>query len=154
MAENREEVKEIPEESSVHSLYENIRQVLLKARKTVIRSVNAAMIGAYFEVGRLIVEEELHGRSRAEYGKQTLEQLSKRLQEEFGRGFSRPNLQNMKQFYLAFRNCQTLSNKLSWSHYLLLTRVEDELGWSHNSEAGELEKRIAENVVMIQERKL
>src|SRR5665648_971184 len=109
-------------DNSTPILYDQIRQVLLDAQSSVSRAVNAAMVHAYFEVGRLIVEDEQHGEARAEYGKETLAHLSKRLTLEFGRGFSRQNLQNMKQFYLSFQNCHTLSGKLSWSHYILLMR--------------------------------
>ncbi len=107
-------------------LYGQIRQVLLEAQSGVSRAVNTAMVHAYFEIGRLIVEDEQHGEVRAEYGKETLAQLSKRLAAEFGRGFSRQNLQNMKQFFLGFQNCQTLSGKLSWSHYSLIMRIDNE----------------------------
>ena len=112
--------------NSTQILYDQIRQVLLDAQRSVSHAVNTAMVHAYFEVGRLIVEDEQHGEGRAEYGKETLTHLSKRLTLEFGRGFSRQNLQNMKQFYLCFQNCHTLSGKLSWSHYILLMRLDDE----------------------------
>lgn len=107
-------------------LYQKIREILLVARGSVIQSINSAMVRAYFGIGKLIVENEQQGEKRAEYGKETLENLAARLTEEFGKGFSRPNLQNMKQFYLCFKNCQTLSSKLSWSQYLILTRVDNE----------------------------
>ncbi|MEA1868899.1 MAG: DUF1016 N-terminal domain-containing protein [Euryarchaeota archaeon] len=107
-------------------LYDQIRRVLLEAQSSVSRAVNMVMVHAYFEIGHLIVEDEQHGRARAEYGEETLKILSERLTVEFGRGFSRQNLQNMKQFYQSFQNCQTLSGKLSWSHYTLLMRLDDE----------------------------
>lgn len=107
-------------------LHGQIRRVLLEAQSSVSRAVNTAMVHAYFEIGRLIVEDEQHGKARAEYGGETLKMLSERLTVEFGRGFSRQNLQNMKQFYMSFQNCQTLSSKLSWSHYTLLMRLDDE----------------------------
>ncbi|MBW6470581.1 MAG: DUF1016 family protein, partial [Methanosarcinaceae archaeon] len=113
-------------DNSTPILYDQIRRVLLDAQRNVSHAVNTAMVYAYFEVGRLIVEDEQHGEARAEYGKETLTHLSKRLNSEFGRGFSRQNLQNMKQFYLCFQNCHTLSGKLSWSHYILLMRLDDE----------------------------
>ena len=112
--------------NSTQILYDQIRRVLLDSQRNVSHVVNTAMVHAYFEVGRLIVEDEQHGEARAEYGKETLAHLSKRLTSEFGRGFSRQNLQNMKQFYLCFQNCHTLSGKLSWSHYILLMRLDDE----------------------------
>lgn len=112
--------------NSTQILYDQIRQVLFDAQRSVSHAVNTAMVHAYFEVGRLIVEDEQHGEARAEYGKETLMDLSKRLTLEFGKGFSRQNLQNMKQFYISFQNCQTLSGKLSWSHYTLVMRLENE----------------------------
>ena len=115
-----------PAGNSSQILYDQIRRVLLDSQRNVSHAVNTAMVHAYFEVGRLIVEHEQHGETRAEYGKETLTHLSKRLTSEFGRGFSRQNLQNMKQFYLCFQNCHTLSGKLSWSHYILLMRLDDE----------------------------
>jgi predicted nuclease of restriction endonuclease-like (RecB) superfamily len=112
--------------NSTQILYDQIRRVLLDSQRNVSHAVNTAMVHAYFEVGRLIVEDEQHSEARAEYGKETLTHLSKRLTSEFGRGFSGQNLQNMKQFYLCFQNCHTLSGKLSWSHYILLMRLDDE----------------------------
>lgn len=107
-------------------LYDQIRRVLLEAQSSVSRAVNMAMVHAYFEIGRLIVEDEQHGKARAEYGEETLKMLSERLAAEFGRGFSMRNLRNMRTFYLTFRNRQTLSARLSWSHYTLLMRLDDE----------------------------
>lgn len=108
------------------SLYSQIRQILLDAQNTVARAVNLVMVQAYFEIGRLIVEEEQHGETRARYGEETLAALSRRLKAEFGDGFSVRNLRNMRTFYVTFKNRQTLSAKLSWSHYLLLMRLDDE----------------------------
>lgn len=101
-------------DNSTPILYDQIRRVLLDAERNVSHAVNTAMVYAYFEVGRLIVDDEQHGEVRAEYGKEILIHLSKRLTSEFGRVFSRQNLQNMKPFYLCFQNCHTLSGKLSW----------------------------------------
>ena len=106
-------------------LYDQVRQVLLEAQSSVSRAVNTAMVHAYFEIGRLIVEDEQHGEARAEYGEETLKALSKNLKADFGKGFSVRNLRNMRSFYLAFENRQTLSAKLSWSHYILLMRIDN-----------------------------
>lgn len=106
-------------------LYDQIRQVLLEAQSSVFRAVNTAMVHAYFEIGRLIVEDEQHGEARAEYGEETLKALSKNLKADFGKGFSVRNLRNMRSFYLAFEKRQTLSAKLSWSHYILLMRIDN-----------------------------
>jgi len=107
-------------------LYGRIRRVLLEAQSSVSHAVNTAMVHAYFEIGHLIVEDEQHGKARAGYGEETLKMLSERLMAEFGRGFSMRNLRNMRTFYLTFRNRQTLSARLSWSHYTLLMRLDDE----------------------------
>lgn len=112
--------------NSTQILYDQIRQVLLDAQRSVSHAVNTAMVHAYFEVGRLIVEDEQHGEARAEYGEETLMALSRKLLTEFGKGFSVRNLRNMRAFYTAFKNRQTLSAKLSWSHYNLLMRLENE----------------------------
>ena len=78
-------------------LHDQIRRVLLEAQSSVPRAVNTAMVHAYFEIGRLIVEDEQHGHARAEYGEKTLVLLSDRLTAEFGRGFFRQNLQSVDQ---------------------------------------------------------
>lgn len=107
------------------SMMEEIKQVLLKARINVATQVNTELLSAYWNIGRIIVEHEQGSNDRAAYGKQTLKQLSKDLTEEFGKGFSRSNLQNMRQLYLAYPKCQTLSGKLSWSHYCELLSISD-----------------------------
>ena len=112
--------------NSTQILYDQIRQVLLDAQRSVSHAVNTAMVHAYFEVGRLIVEDEQQGKARARYGEETLIALSGNLITEFGRGFSVRNLRNMRIFYITFKNRQTLSAKLSWSHYILLMRLDDE----------------------------
>jgi predicted nuclease of restriction endonuclease-like (RecB) superfamily len=123
-----------------NDFYCRISDVLKLARIQVIKTVNSTMVETYFEIGRLIIEEEQNGSMRAEYGKQILKELSARLTNEFGLGFSVTNLQQMKNFYSIYRKQQTVSVKsdskgiqasrnfsLSWSHYLKLMRIEDEL---------------------------
>lgn len=107
-----------------NSLYTAIAGVIQQARQHVKQAVNQHMVQAYWEIGRLIVEQEQQGQERAEYGKQQLRQLSKRLQNDFGRGFDITNLRNMRRFYLAFPIRETLSLELSWSHYNVLARIE------------------------------
>ena len=86
----------------LNSLYGEIRTVLEEARHSAYRAVNFAMVQAYWRVGCLIVENEQAGQERAEYGKAVLEQLSRRLTREFGKGYSVQALRNMRQFYLIF----------------------------------------------------
>ena len=83
------------------------------------------MLSTYWNIGEIIVKYEQKNNDRAEYGKQTLKEISKTLTEEFGKGFSRSNLQNMRAFYLNYEKCQTLSGKLSWSHYCELLCISD-----------------------------
>lgn len=102
-----------------------IREIMNTARYNVAREVNNEQLRAYWNIGRVIVEHEQNNKERAEYGKQTLKQLSRVLSKEFGKGFSRSNLQNMRSFFLSYPNCQTLSGKLSWSHYCELLIIAD-----------------------------
>lgn len=114
-------------------------QLLHSARQQVVKQVNLTMVQTYFEIGKMIVEEEQGGKDRAEYGKHLLTGLSKALTDEFGRGFSITNIQQMRNFYLSYQKQQTLSANfeneiqqtvsanftLSWSHYLKLMRIDD-----------------------------
>lgn len=138
--------KEIPQ----NNLIEKISELLKNARNSVISTVNQTMVFTYYEIGRMIVEEEQRGKERAEYGKQTLKELSARLTKDFGKGFSVENLDRMRYFYKIYSprissTLLTISEKsrtasdefekrqalsanfnLSWSHYLKLMRIDDE----------------------------
>jgi hypothetical protein len=104
-------------------VYEEIRAALTGARASVVVAVNTAMVNVYHEIGRQIAEAV---GERAEYGRNLLVYLSERLTAEFGKGFTVRNLQQMRQFYTTFPNTHTLRAELSWSHYRLLMRVDDE----------------------------
>jgi len=112
--------------SSSNSLYTQVSELIQEARKQVVSQVNTALLATYWNVGRLIVEDEQNSEHRAEYGKQVLKELSKRLTEAFGKGFSRANLQWMRLLYIKYPICQTLSSKLSWSHYCELLSISDD----------------------------
>jgi len=90
------------QETDKNKLFDNIKVLLTEARRFVVRNINQTMVYTYFEIGRMIVEDEQKGEYRAEYGKQILVELSVRLKKEFGRGFSVDNLQNMRNFFLCF----------------------------------------------------
>ncbi|HHJ8739302.1 TPA: YhcG family protein [Streptococcus pyogenes] len=107
-------------------VYSSIKELMDNARNNVAREVNNILIQTYWEIGRIIVEDEQGNSDRAEYGKQLVTDLSKRLTKEYGKGFSRSNLQNMRNFYLSYPICQTVSGKLSWSHYCELLSISDE----------------------------
>ncbi len=105
--------------------YEQIRSILETARNQAYSAANSAMVQAYWSIGKSIVEQQ--GKSeRAEYGRQLLQELSKQLTHDFGKGFTASNLRNMRQFYLTFPNCYALRSNLSWTHYRMLMRVENE----------------------------
>jgi predicted nuclease of restriction endonuclease-like (RecB) superfamily len=110
----------------MNSLVSEIKGVLQAARQNVAHQVNDALLNAYWNIGRIIVEYEQDSKSRAEYGTQTLKALAKTLTAEFGKGFSRSNLQNMRALYLTYQKRQTVSGKLSWSHYCELLSITDE----------------------------
>lgn len=108
------------------TLYQNVKDILINARHNAYRAVNFIMVEAYWNVGRLIVEEEQKGKQKANYGAYLLRDLSARLTEDMGEGFSEQSLRNMRQFYILFPIRSTLWSELSWSHYKLLIRVENE----------------------------
>ena len=103
----------------------DIRVLLNHARRNVAHAVNSAMVQTYWHIGRIIVEHEQNGNTRAEYGKQQLATLSENLGKEFGKGFDITNLRNMRRFYQAFPIQETLSLELGWSHYCKIIRLED-----------------------------
>ena len=133
----------------VNPLYSHIRKLLISARQAAVCNVNALQVLTNFEIGRLIVEHEQKGAKRAEYGEQILKELSKRLTNEFGRGYSWSNLNHKRRFYLEYNErmqqntndkllpdnlssiLQTLSAKsyapfpLSWSHYVFLMGINN-----------------------------
>jgi predicted nuclease of restriction endonuclease-like (RecB) superfamily len=104
--------------------YERIRAILTEARNRAYQAINAAMVLAYWEIGRAIVEEEQRGKERADYGKRLLADLSRRLKSEFGKGFDPSNLSMMRAFYLGYPNFDAVRQELSWTHYRLLLRVD------------------------------
>ena len=132
------------------TLYKNIKTLVHASRREVLQIINTRIVETYFNVGKLIVEYQQQGKPRAAYAAKTLTNLSTKLTKEFGKGFSIDNLENMRKFYLAYRisetpsrkylskyasqNSETLSRKssrkpafkLSWSHYILLLRIENE----------------------------
>lgn len=92
------------------ALFSQVVELLQNARQQVLRTVNSTMVYTYFEIGRMIVEEEQNGKDRAEYGKQLLKGLSEQLTNEFGKGFSVDNLQNMRKLYLIYSISETVSS--------------------------------------------
>ncbi|MFV0269928.1 MAG: DUF1016 N-terminal domain-containing protein [Draconibacterium sp.] len=121
--------------SENNPLFGKIADLLNEARKSIVKNVNQTIVITYFEVGKLIVEEEQQGKERAEYGKSVLKELSQKLTDEFGKGYSVYNLERMRNFYLVFKSRINETEKsaslmrksespfhLSWTHYLLLIK--------------------------------
>lgn len=107
------------------SFYNEIKKILISARNKVYQTANFAMVEAYWNIGKSIIEEQ-GGNEKAEYGTGLLKELSKQMTQDFGKGFTVANLKNMRQFYLTFPNGYALRSELSWTHYRLLMRVENE----------------------------
>ncbi|MBS9766046.1 MAG: DUF1016 family protein [Flavobacteriaceae bacterium] len=128
-----------PTKNTYNHLIANIGDLLALGRQKAFQKVNTVLVETYWNVGRQIVEFEQNGKEKAEYGSELLKKLSKDLTLTFGRGFSRSNLQNMRLLYLRFPKCQTLSSKLSWSHYAELLGVSDELAFSFYCKQTEIE---------------
>lgn len=101
--------------------------VLIAARSHAYRAVNFAMVKAYWNVGRLIIEAEQRGKTRAEYGKHLIKELSIKLTKDYGKGFNERNLWYIRNFYLIFPKVNALRAELTWTHYRLLLSVENEL---------------------------
>jgi len=111
-------------DKAITDVYHQIQDVLAHARSQTYHAVNIAMVQAYWNIGRIIVEEEQRGEERAEYGKSLIQELSVRLSSEFSRGFDKSNLWNMRSFFLAFPILDAVRRELSRTHYRLLLKVE------------------------------
>ncbi|MBL4774513.1 MAG: DUF1016 family protein [Mariprofundus sp.] len=119
-----DETQSIPSQTLL-PLYQDISEIIRQARGQVQQAVNQVMVQSYWQIGHLIVVHEQQGNARAAYGKQQLQELSDGLTASFGKGFDVTNLRNMRRFYSAFPIWETVSPKLSWSHYNLLSRLEN-----------------------------
>jgi predicted nuclease of restriction endonuclease-like (RecB) superfamily len=117
MSDNKNEIMDI-------RLYDNVREVLDLARSKAYAAVNFAMVEAYWNIGRLIVEQQ-GGEGRAEYGVSLISKLSRRLTADYGQGFTPTNLKYMRQFYLQFQNRHALRDQLTWTHYRMIMKVEN-----------------------------
>lgn len=108
---------------TIDHAYQRISEVLTDARGKAYRAVNIAMVQSYWEIGRIVVEEEQNGKAKADYGKQLIAEFAKRLKKDFGKGFDQSNLWHMRSFYLAFPILDALRRELTWTHYRLLLKV-------------------------------
>ena len=107
-------------------LFEDIKQIINDAKSKIYTTINITIINAYWNIGKKIVEEEQNGKRRAGYGEHLIKELSLRLTNEFGKGFSEDTLDRMKQFYLIYPISAPVMRELTWTHYLQLIRIENE----------------------------
>ena len=137
------------EQSKYSSLINEIGSLLQKGREQVALSVNTILVQTYWLIGRHIVEFEQGGKEKSDYGSQLLDQLAKDLSERYGKGFSRSNVFQIRQFYLRFSKIQTLSgqfeksgtpsNVLSWSHYVEILKADSDFEISFYAKQSEKE---------------
>jgi len=107
-------------------LFLSVKEIINQSRERVFRVANSTLLLSSWQIGQLIVEDEQKGKERAEYGKFVLKNLSKKLTFEFGKGFDESNLRNMRSFFQAFPIRDAVRHELSWTHYRLLLRQENE----------------------------
>lgn len=118
---------EITSNVMLDDLITNIEKTVMRAKEKLATSINSTMTETYWSIGKYIVESEQNGNIKATYGKKLLTTLSKELTLRLGKGYSRPNLNNMRKFYLKYSDYQTVSDKLSWSHICELVKIDDDL---------------------------
>ena len=120
-------MNEITSNVMMEKLISDIESIVSAAKEKIAGSVNSVMTETYWTIGKYIVEFEQDGQAKSAYGSGLLTALSKELMLRLGKGYSRPNLNNMRKFYLRYPNCQTVSDKLSWSHICELIKIDDDL---------------------------
>lgn len=113
-------------ERVITNMFTEISDIIVNNKNKMIYEINNTLVNTYFMIGKIIVENEQNGNIRAEYGKEILCKLSKKLTNKFGSGFSLSGLYNMRLFYNRYKKFQPLVGKLSWSHYCYLIYIEDD----------------------------
>ena len=112
-------------EKELNNIFDNIKELVINSRNKVYQTVNTEMLNLYWNIGKAIMEIQ-QGDKRASYGDAVLEKLSQKLTAEFGKGFSKRNLERMRKFYICFPIATTVSSQLSWSHYLELIKIDED----------------------------
>lgn len=120
-------MNQVSDGNMLENVVENIVKLVNTSKENLVSSVNKVMTETYWQIGKYIVEFEQSGNVKAVYGSKMLTTLSHELTLRMGKGYSRPNLNNMRKFYLKYPNCQTVSDKLSWSHICELIKIDDNL---------------------------
>lgn len=127
MGEKNIEYHSVTVDSELNKLADNIANIVNQSKSQLMQTVNTTLVATYWNIGKYIVEFEQQGNRKAQYGTALLSSLAKLLRVKLGKGYSRPNLNNMRKFYLYYPICQTVSDKLSWSHICELITIDDEL---------------------------
>lgn len=115
----------INSDNEINSIFDSIKNLVINSRNKVYHTVNTEMLNLYWNIGKIIMKIQ-QGDERASYGDAVLDKLSQKLTNEFGKGFSKRNLERMRKFYIFFPIATTVSSQLSWSHYLELIKIDDE----------------------------
>jgi predicted nuclease of restriction endonuclease-like (RecB) superfamily len=115
-----------PSRNKYNTLLKNIGQTIETARQKAVQAVNTELVRANWDIGKYIIEFEQHGQERAEYGSDLLARLSSDLKLRYGKGFGRRNVLDMRRFYIIYPIWQTVSAKLSWSHFIVLLGISDD----------------------------
>jgi predicted nuclease of restriction endonuclease-like (RecB) superfamily len=154
-----------PSKTKYKDLLDNIGLAIETARQNAFKAVNTELVKANWEIGRHIVDFEQHGRERAEYGSDLLARLSSDLKLRYGKGFGRRNVLDMRRFYLAYPKWQTVSAKLSWSHFIVLLGISDNIArkfyekqaisdsWSKRELERQIESSLFERLALSREKK-
>ncbi len=157
--------KDIKNRNEYDTFIQTVGRLLEEYRKKAYQEVNSILVDTYWEIGRRIVEFEQKGREKAEYGSGLLNKLSKDLTFKYGKGFSIDNLERMRRFFLYFPNSAALSRKLSWSHYLLILRIEEPLarqfyqkeveteGWGTRELSRQINSQLFERIALSKDKK-
>lgn len=127
---NKKEIIRAGNDSEYDRLLTNVGKTLKQGRQNTAAAINSAMVETYWKIRRQIVEYEQHGNEKAEYGSGLLKRLSNDLSIRYGGGFGMSNISKMRKMYLNYPILQTLSAKLSWSHYVEFLKIDDSLGRS------------------------
>lgn len=114
----------IKNNSEINNIFNNIKELVINSWNKVYNVVNTEMLNLYWNIGKIIMEIQ-QGDERASYGDAILEKLSQKLTLEFGKGFSKRNLERMRKFYICFPIASTVSSQLSWSHYLEILKIDE-----------------------------
>ncbi len=115
----------IKDDIKINNIFDSIKELVISSRSKVYSTVNTEMLNLYWNIGKSIMEIQ-QGDERASYGDAVLEKLSQKLTNEFGKGFSKRNLERMRKFYICFPIATTVSSQLSWSHYLELIKIDEQ----------------------------